>query len=92
MLARSLGAQLLLSLSAQFETDVVGRCQRRALFVDVRTRRSVPISAAGDASASSWSVSQIDPSATLDRVSEPRNDVGWQLYTSRALANPTEQF
>ena len=77
--ARALGAaRLLKKTTAQFDSERSGSAKGRALFVDVRTRRSVPISAAGDAAASSWSVSQIDPSATPDRVSDPRNNVGWR--------------
>ena len=67
----------------QFNSNLGNLPKGRALVVDVRTRQSVPISAAGDAAASSWSVSQIDPSVTLDRVSDPRNDVGWHTYASR---------
>ena len=82
--ARALGAaQVLEKTPAQFDSERLGAARGRALFVDVRTRRLVPISAAGDAAASSWSVSQIDPSVTLDRVSDPRNDVGWHTYASR---------
>ena len=91
--ARALGAaRLLEKVPAQVDSERMGAAKGRALVVDVRTRRSVPISAAGDAVASSWSVSQIDPSATLDRVSDPRNDVGWPHVRAQALANPPEPF
>ena len=83
-------ARLSLKLSVQFNSNLGTLPDNRALVVDVRTRRSVPISAAGDAVASSWSVSQTDPSATLDRVSDPRNNVGWRHVRVQALA--TEQF
>ena len=85
-------ARLLLKLSVQFNSSLWTLPKGRALVVDEHTRRSVPISAAGDAAASSWSVSQTDPSATLDRVSDPRNNVGWQHVRVQALANPPEQF
>ena len=72
------GRTALLSLSAQFETDLWEAAKGRARFFERRTGGSVPISSSGDAAVSSWSVSQTDPSATLDRVSSPRNNVGWQ--------------
>ena len=52
--ARALGAaRLLKKLPAHFDSERFGAAKGRALVVDVRTRRSVPISAAGDAAASS---------------------------------------
>ena len=91
--ARALGAaRLLKKLPAHFDSERFGAAKGRALVVDVRTRRSLPISSSGDAAASSWSVSQIDQSATPDRVSNPRNNVRGRLVRVQALANPTEQF
>ena len=91
--ARALGAaRLLKKLPAQVDSEPFGAARGRALVVDVRTRRSLPISSSGDAAASSWSVSQTDPSATLDRVNDPLNNVRGRFVGVPRLANPPEQF
>jgi hypothetical protein len=49
VLARSVPRSSCFQSSAQFDSDRDVLPKAFALFVDVRTRRSVPISAAGDA-------------------------------------------
>ena len=53
-------ARLLLKLSVQFNSNLWTLPKTAAQVVDVRTRQSVPISAACDAAASSWSLSQTE--------------------------------